>query len=169
MKRILVVLIAMALPSFGAASWAAADDVAVIVNKSNPVKDLTMVQLRKIVLGEETAWLDGNRIAVLMTTPGQAERDTTLRIVCRMSETSFTLHFTHASFKRTMARHGGLADRGTADPPQAFGSGVQVRQAVARATNAVGFIKASQLDDSVKVITIDGSGPGQPAYKLNLK
>lgn len=38
-----------------------------------------------------------------------------------------------------------------------------------QAANAVGFIKASQLDDSVKVIRIDGNGPGQPAYKLRLK
>jgi hypothetical protein len=46
---------------------------------------------------------------------------------------------------------------------------VQVRQAVAGAANAVGFIKASQLDGSVKVITIDGSRPGEPAYKLKVK
>jgi len=29
-------------------------------------------------------------VAVLMTTPGQLERDTTLRVVCGMSETSFS-------------------------------------------------------------------------------
>ena len=46
---------------------------------------------------------------------------------------------------------------------------MQVRQLVAGTTDAVGFIKASQLDDSVKVITIDGIGPGDPAYKLKLK
>jgi len=55
------------------------------------------------------------------------------------------------------------------DPPKTLGSGVQVRQLVAGTTDAVGFIKASQLDDSVKVITIDGIGPGDPAYKLKLK
>jgi hypothetical protein len=93
-----------------------------------------------------------------MTTPGQPERDTTLKIVAGMHETDFILHFMHASFNGE-----------TADPPKAVASGVQVRQLVAGTANAVGFIKASQLDDSVKVVTIDGSGPGQPAYKLKLK
>jgi phosphate transport system substrate-binding protein len=158
MRWTFVVLIATALLDLGATSQAAADDVVAIVNKSNPVDGLTMVQLRKIVLGQETKWPDGKKIAVLMTTPGQAERDSTLKIVCSMSETDLTLHFMHASFKGE-----------TADPPKAVGSGVQVRQAVAGTANAVGFIKASQLDDSVKVITIDGSAPGQPAYKLKLK
>jgi len=158
MKRSLVVLIATALLGFGAASQAAADDVAVIVHKSNPLDGLTMVQLRKLVLGQETKWPDGRKMAVLMTTPGQSERDTTLKIVCSMKETDFTLHFMHASFSGE-----------TADPPRAVGSGLQVRQAVAGAANALGFIKASQLDGSVKVITIDGSRPGEPAYKLKLK
>ena len=35
--------------------------------------------------------------------------------------------------------------------------------------NAVGFIKTSDLDGSVKIVMIDGSGPGQPTYKLRLK
>ena len=93
-----------------------------------------------------------------MTTPGQPERDSTLKIVCSMRETDFTLHFMHASFSGE-----------TAEPPKAVGSGVQVRQSVAGTANAVGFIKASQLDGSVKVIAIDGSRPGEPAYKLKLR
>src|SRR5258706_13943367 len=78
---------------------ATADDVAVIVNKADAAAGaLTMVQLRKIVLGQEGKWPDGKRIAVVMTTSGQPERDSTLKIVCGMSETDFTLHFMHASF-----------------------------------------------------------------------
>jgi phosphate transport system substrate-binding protein len=158
MKRMFVVLIATALLGMGVASQAAADDVVVIVNKSNPVDGLTMIELRKIVLGQQTKWPDGKKIAVLMTMPGQPERDSTLKIVCGMTETDFTLHFMHASFNGA-----------TVDPPRAVGSGVQVRQSVAGTPNAVGFIKASDADGSVRVITIDGSSPGQPAYKLKVK
>jgi ABC-type phosphate transport system substrate-binding protein len=168
MKRTCVALIAMALLSFGAASWAAADDVAVIVHKSNPVDGLTMGQLRKIVMGTQSKWPNDQRIAVLMTTPGMPERDTTLRIVCGMSETSFRSHFAHASFREGVANlHGPKwSPPEMAEPPTVAGSSMQVRQAVAGAANALGFIKASQLDGSVKVITLDGSRPGQPAYKL---
>ena len=170
MKRMLVVLIATALLGFGAVSHAAADDVAVIVHKSNPVDGLTLGELRKIVMGTQAKWPNEQKIAVLMTTPGQPERDTTLKVVCGMSETNFNLHFMHASFKEGLANLGGPKwTSAVAELPTAVGSGVQVRQSVAGTANAVGFIKASQLDDSVKVITIDGSRPGEPAYKLKLK
>lgn len=158
MKRTSAVLVATALLCLAAASQAAADDVAVIVNKANPVAGLTMAQLRKIVLGQETKWADGKKIAPLMTAPGQPERNSTLRVVCGMSETDFTLHFMHASFKGE-----------TEDPPKTLASGAQVRQSVAGNPNAVGFIKSTEVDGSVRVITIDGSAPGQPAYKLILK
>jgi ABC-type phosphate transport system substrate-binding protein len=167
MKRLCVVAIAIALVGFGAASQAAADEVAVIVNKSNPVDGLTMAQLRKIVLGQETKWTSGKRIAVLMTTPGQPERDGTLKVVCGMSETDFTLHFMQGVL--SASSHLGSSGLPRLDPPKAVGSSVQVRQLVAGTTDAVGFIKASQLDASVKVVRIDGSGPGQPEYKLKLK
>jgi phosphate transport system substrate-binding protein len=167
MKRLFVVLIATALAGFCAVSQASADDVAVIVNKSNPVEGLTMAQLRKIVLGQETKWTSGKKIAVLMTTPGQPERDDTLKIVCGMSETDFTLHFMRGAMWASSHVVKSAAPR--LDPPKTVGTGFQVRQSVAGSTDSVGFIKASQLDDSVKVIKIDGSGPGQPEYKLKLK
>jgi len=167
MKRSFVVFVATVLVGFCATSQASADDVAVIVNKSNPVVGLTMAQLRKIVLGQETKWTSGKKIAVLMTKPGQPERDGTLKIVCGMSETDFTLHFMRGALYASS--HVAKSDAPRLDPPKTVGSGVQVRQSVAGSTDSVGFIKASELDDSVKVITIDGTGPGNPDYKLKLK
>jgi ABC-type phosphate transport system substrate-binding protein len=154
MKRLVLALLATALVG-SAHSWAAADDLAVIVNKSNPIAALTMIQLRKILLAQEGKWPGGGKIIVWMTSPGQAERAGTLKIVCGMSETDFTLHFMHASFN---------GDGG--DPPRTAGSGALVRQSIAGSPNGVGFIWASQVDDSVKVVAIDGNRPGQPGYKL---
>ncbi len=134
------------------------EDVAVIVNKSNPIDTLSMIQLRKIVLAEDGKWPSGGAIIVWMTSPGQAERAATLKIVCGMSETDFTLHFTHASFN---------SDSGS--PPKVAGSGALVRQSIAGAANGVGFIWASQVDDSVKVVPIEGIRPGQRGYKLKPK
>src|SRR3954471_19318528 len=99
MTRAVVTLGAAALLILGAPLRAAVEDVAVIVNKANPINALTMVQLRKIVLAEEGKWPHGGKIVVWMTSPGQPERAGTLKIVCGMSETDYTLHFMHASFK----------------------------------------------------------------------
>jgi phosphate transport system substrate-binding protein len=164
MKRACVVLLVTALLGFGAASQAPEDDVAVIVNRSNPVSALTMAELRKILLGPRPRWTGGKEIAVLMTRPGQPERTGTLKIVCGMSETDFNLHFA-----RGVRRPDGSISGDSGYSPTVIGSAVQLRLSVASAPNAVGFIKASQVDDSVKVVSVDGSSPGQPAYKLKLK
>jgi ABC-type phosphate transport system substrate-binding protein len=161
--RVLVVLAATALLGLGTASQAAADDVAVIVNKSNPVSAFTMADLRKILLGPRPRWTSGYEITVLMTPPGQPERSGTLKIVCGMSETDFNLHFVHG------LRHSDGSTNDNGYSPKVINSGVQLRQSVASGPNAVGFINASQVDDSVKVVLVDGSSPGQPAYKLRLK
>jgi len=135
-----------------------AGDFAVIVNKANPVTALSMAQLRKILLAQEAKWPAGGKIVVWMTSPGQPDRAATLKIVCGMSETDFTLYFMHASFNGE-----------SGNPPSAGGSGAAVRQSIASAANGVGFVPASLVDDSVKVVAIDGTRPGQPAYKLKLK
>ena len=158
MRRAFVLLAAVSFFALAAGPSAIAEDVAVIVHKSNPIGVLTMAQLRKIVLGQEMKWATGQKIAVLMTSPGQPERAGTLKILCGMNETDFTLHFLHASFNGH-----------TSDPPKALASSLLVRQLVAGTENAIGFIRASQLDGSVKSVTIDGYAPGQPAYKLRLK
>ena len=164
MKRVVAVLATAALLAFSAPSPAAADDVAVIVHKSNPVNAMTIVQLRTILLGGGARWTSGQKITVVMTPAGQPERSGMLRIVCGMSETDFNLHFIHGW------RNGdGSVNGTTAEHPQVFSSGLLVRQSVATAPNAVGFIKASEVDDSVKVVTIDGNSVGQPAYKLKFK
>ncbi|PYR45386.1 MAG: hypothetical protein DMF95_21080 [Acidobacteria bacterium] len=149
MKRRFAVLAATAALGLGAASRAAADDVAVIVNRSNPVMAMTIVQLRSILLGGGAKWTGGGTITVVMTPAGQPERSGILRIVCGMSETDF--------------------NSGSGEHPKVFGTGPQVRQSVATTPGAVGFIKASEVDDSVKVVAVDGSSPGQPAYKLKTK
>ena len=157
MKRAALAVIAAALLG-GIPARAAADDIAVIVNKGNPISSLTMNQLRKIVLAQEGKWPAGGKIVVWTTAPGQPERAATLKIVCGMSETDYTLHFMHAAFN---------GDGG--DQPRTTTSSALVRQAIAGAVNSVGFIWASQLDDSVKVVAIEGVRPGQPAYRLRPK
>ena len=81
MRQVFAVLAATAALTFGAASRTTADDVAVIVNKSNPVMAMTIVQLPAILLGAGVNWTGGNKITAVMTPAGQPERSGTLRIV----------------------------------------------------------------------------------------
>jgi hypothetical protein len=164
MKHVCAVLAASALGSFASPSFATADDVAVIVHKSNPVTAMTVAQLRMILLGAGAKWPDGNRITVVLTPAGQPERTRALRVVCGMSETDFNMSFVRGWRKPDGSFNGVGAER-----PTVAGTGLNVRESVASTPYAVGLINASQVDDSVQVVAIDGSRPGTPAYKIKFE
>ena len=163
-RRLRIVLVAGTLLGLGTASESAAEDVAVIVNKANPVASFTMQDLRKILLGPRPRWPSGMDIVVLMTPAGQPERSATLKIVCGMSETDFMLHFV-----RSWRNVDGSPNSNDGGAPRVVRSGVQLRQSIAGTPNAVGFIKASEADDTVKVVAVESSSPGQPNYRLRVK
>src|SRR6185436_4812790 len=68
-----------------AAASAAEIHVAVIVNLSNPVNDLSLRELRSIVMLQRTQWPNGRKITVALHEPGYPEREAVLRRVYRMN------------------------------------------------------------------------------------
>src|SRR6201982_1156008 len=79
-------------PARGAAVWipqtqtAKEESLAIIVNQSNSVENVSTEELRKIFLGERSHWPNGRRITLVMMEPGQPERNAVLQDVCRLSE-----------------------------------------------------------------------------------
>src|SRR5215831_19704283 len=64
----------------------AEQSLAIVVNLSNPVDNLSMPDLRTIFLGERSHWPNGRRITLIMMEPGQPERNAVLQDICRMTE-----------------------------------------------------------------------------------
>jgi len=59
--------------------------VAVVVRETNPVKQLTLPQLRKIFSGETRSWPGGQPIKIIARAPGAYERVVMLKML-RMSD-----------------------------------------------------------------------------------
>src|SRR5947207_6785090 len=53
---------------------ASEQSLAVVVNLSNPVQNLSIPELRRIFLGERSHWPNGRRITLVMMEPGEPER-----------------------------------------------------------------------------------------------
>jgi len=136
---------------------AADTDLAVVVNKSNEASNLTKSQLRKLVLGEQGSWPGGQRVTIAFRSPGNPERTSVLKTVCRMSEDEYDQHALHADF----------TGEGTVRP-KVVGSAAAVRQLVASAPGAIGFLRLADVNDSVKVVSVDGVAAGQPEYKIKV-
>ena len=150
-----IAILAFLLAPMPGVLLAADDDLAVVVNKSNPVEGLTKAQLRKLVMGEQASWSAGKKVSVILRAPGQPERDGVLRAICGMSEEEFNQHLMHADFNGDNAA-----------PPKALGSGEGVRALVASIPGGIGFLKTADVNDSVKVVPVDGVSAGQPGYKI---
>jgi ABC-type phosphate transport system substrate-binding protein len=155
MRTVVCLLKLLTLAAGLMVSRAAAQELAVVVNKSNPIDNLTAVQLRRILLAEQSQWPNGKPVMVLLRTPGAPEREVAIQIACGMTETDFNQHFLHSGF-----------NGGNAAAPKALGSAAMLRQLVTTLPGAIGILAAADVNDSVKVVKFEGLSPGDSAYKL---
>lgn len=133
-------------------------NLAVIVNQSNPIDDLSLNELRTVFLGERSHWPNGRRITLVMMDPGLTERKAILRDVCRMNETEFSRHFLQGLFTGEVFVS-----------PKTLSTPVGVRKFVFNVPGAIGYVKASDVDGTVKVIKINGHNVDDPEYPLRIE
>ena len=131
----------------------ASQNLAIVVNRNNPINSLSTVELRRIFLGARGHWPNGRRITIVMMEPGQPERATVLRAICQMSETEFSNHFLHGLFTGEV-----LVSPKTLSSPEG------VRKFVVYVPGAIGYLRASDVDGTVKVVRIDERYPGDKGY-----
>ena len=136
---------------------ASEQNLAVVVNLSNPVENLSMPELRRIFLGERSHWPNGRRITLVMMESGQPERAVVLRDICQMNETDFNNHFLHGVFTGEVLVS-----------PKTLASPVGVRKFVFNVPGAIGYLRVSDLDPSVKALRIDERGPEDKGYRLHV-
>lgn len=132
-------------------------NLAIVVNVSNPVDELTMPDLRRVFLGERGHWQNGRRITLVMLERGRPERDAVLSSIYRMDETEFNNHFLHGLFTGEV-----FVSPKTLSTPEG------VRKFIFNVPGAIGYLRASDVDKTVKVIRIDERLPGDKGYKLHL-
>lgn len=131
-------------------------DLAIIVNKTNAVENLSLAELREYFLAERSHWSTRQKIRAAMREPGSPERDVVLRLVCGMDrEQDFTAYFLRAKFSEQVV-----------EEPRSLNSTPNMLRFVANVPGAIGYVRADEVDPSVRVIRVDNLLPGDPGYKL---
>jgi ABC-type phosphate transport system substrate-binding protein len=138
------------------AAQQAAGDVAVIVHRDVPIDNLTVSELRRVLLGDREFWPASVRITLLIRAPIAHERDVVLKNLCQMTEAQFRQHWIGKVFR---------AD--TALAPKIVYSNEMAVDLVNRIPGAITFIDASQAGRNLKVVKIDGRLPGDRGYVLH--
>jgi hypothetical protein len=92
-----------------------------------------------------------------MREPGEAERKTILRDVCGMTEDQFKTHFLHGLFTGEILVS-----------PKILASPMGARKFIYNVPGAIGYLRVSDVDDTVKVLRIDELLPNDRGYKLRV-
>ena len=146
---------AFSLNSFRAAGTPAADEVAIVVNSTNPVNSLTLAELRKIYFGDRQYWKGNLPVVLLMRSQGSRERDVVLRVVFEMTEDRYTKYWVAKVMRAEVS-----------DPPASLYSFGMLQEGVRGNPGAIGYVNANDLRPGVKVLRIDGLLPGKSGYSL---
>jgi ABC-type phosphate transport system substrate-binding protein len=131
--------------------------LAIIVNQSNPVENFSYEDLRAIFLGERSHWPNGRRITLVMLDTSQPERKIVLRDVYGMSEKDFNNHFIQGVFSGAVFVS-----------PKTMANPADVLKFVFNVPGAIGYVRASEVDPSVKVLRVDGRLPEDKDYRFRL-
>ncbi len=134
------------------------EPLAIVVNRSNPIDDVTSAELRKIFLGTRSHWANGRRITLVMREPGEPERTTILREVCGMTEDQLKNHFLHGLFTGEILVS-----------PKVLSSPTGVRKFIFNVPGAIGYLRIGDVDPTVKVLRIDELMPEDKGYKLRVQ
>jgi phosphate transport system substrate-binding protein len=133
-------------------------ELAIIVNKSNPNDNLSFSELREYFMAERNNWSSGaGKVRVIMREPGGAEREAVLRLIYDMNEKDFVSYFLGKKFRGEIL-----------EEPRLRTSTPDMIKTISNLPGAIGYVRADEVDASVKVIRVDGLAPGDAGYRIKL-
>ncbi len=134
------------------------EGLAIVVNPKNPTANLSLTQLRTVFLCERHWWPHRRHIVLAGMRRGTPERQTVLRVIYQMDDRSLNHYFLYQSFKGE-----------TPMPPTTLQTPADIKKFVSTTLGAVGYLRASDVDGSVKVIRVNGLLPEDDGYPLRLR
>ena len=133
-------------------------DLAIVVNPASSLDNVASAELTKIFKAEKAKSPDGVKYIIAMRDAGSPERNAALGSIYKMTDPEYEKFFLQATFAGTVQ-----------SAPKQISSGAAVRQLVATEKGAIGYLRASEADATVKVLKIDGKSPGDPDYPIKIK
>jgi hypothetical protein len=134
---------------------AAVSDIAVVVRRDTPAEDLSLSEMRKLLLGERQFWNFSLRVTLLIRSPGSRERDVVLRVLYQMSDAQFRQYWISKIF-RAEAVSG----------PRTVYSNELAIDLLNALPGSIAFLEASEVPKGLKIVKIDGKSPGEKGYPL---
>lgn len=154
MMKASVILLITAV--FGLSSVAHGQEVAIIVNKANATSRVSFQDLAMILKQQKQHWENGEKIYLVMQESGSFAKELALEKIYRMREDDLKKFWLTQMFRGEITSF-----------PKTLGSDEAIKRFVSQVPNSVGFIDVSFIDESVKVLRVEGKFPGEKGYLLS--
>ena len=133
------------------------EPLAIVVNRSNPLTEISLADLRRVFRGQRSHWSNGRRVTLVMRDPGAPERDAILQSLYGLEEEQYRRTYLQAVFSGEAT-----------DAPKTLASTNGVLRFVYNVPGAIGYVRARDVDASVKMLRVDGRLPGESGYRLGV-
>jgi ABC-type phosphate transport system substrate-binding protein len=131
------------------------NSIAVIVNGDNPVDQLSLADLQRIVLGERRSWNARIPVTLMMRNQESRERILLLQKVCHMTDAEYHQYWTGKIFRGEV----------TSEPVSLPSLGTAL-SFVSSIKGGISFVDAASVRPGIKVLRVDGHLPGEQGYPL---
>ncbi len=127
--------------------------IAIVANKEFPLQHLSVKEVKKIFMGRRTTFEKEGAIFLAEYLP---LTEKFCRKALRTSTARYRKHWIQIVFSG-----------GSAAPPKSFKSAEELKSFLRRNRTAIGYLDWEEVDDSIRVIPVDGKVPTDPKYFLN--
>lgn len=140
-----------------AARAQAAEPLAIVVNRNNPLSEISLADLRRVFRGQRTRWSNGRRVTLVMRDAGTPERDAIIQALYGLDAEQYRRTYLQAVYSGEAT-----------DAPKTLASTNGVLRFVYNVPGAIGYVRARDVDASVKTLRVDGFLPGEAGYRLEV-
>ena len=132
----------------------ASGQIAVVVNQGNEIESVTLQSLQDIYAGNKVSWSNNYKIFPV-----------TMKSSLEVSQSFFAeaLGKSSREMKRAWIR---LTLSGAGAAPKVVGSEAEMLLYVAKNEGAIGFVNVDNVNDSVRVLAVQGKLPSEKGYLL---
>jgi hypothetical protein len=130
-------------------------DIALVVRPDTPAEDLSLSEVRNLLLGERQSWNGKLRVTLLVRAPAAREREVVLKAIYRMTEGQFRQYWISKVFRAEAA-----------SGPKIVYSNEMATELVLAIPGSIAFVDATEVPKGLKMLKIDGRLPGEKGYPL---
>jgi hypothetical protein len=128
--------------------------LAIVVSKDSPLSAISSRELKRLYLSEIVSGPDGEKLIALNQASGAADRVGFERTVLGMDPDEVGRYWIDRKI------------RGRSGPPKTVTPLERLRRAIVHVNGTIGYLRVSEVEGDLKVLSVDAKKPGEKGYPL---